>query len=529
MRQMSIILLSVLLLGIAGGPPPTAVRAQTLQVRPRFEQAPCPFTLGPGMVAGTTVRCGYLVVPADRTTPNGRTIRLAVAIFKNPNSTPAPDPVVFLQGGPGLPLLSIAAHVPLQALFATFAQRSNRDIIMLDQRGTGYSQQALGCPELAAARYRAIVQFRPLDQNLTSAQRLALLLRAERQCRARLVHAGIDLAAYTVAEDAADVRDLRLALGYTTWNLYGNSYGTRVAQEALRLDPSGIRSVVLDSALPLQRTAPFDILPQTARAFATVFAECADDAACTTDYPHLATVFDRVVARLNAHPVRLPIVVMSARGPVPTGRWYPVPATGENLVETTFSLLQGGAARMMPRMIFDLQKGDTTLFAQAYAGTQSSLPISAGTYLSVVCSEDAPYTSPQQIVAAAQTLPTSMRSAFLPPLFGALRECETWDVPGVAATEKEPVRSAIPTLLLAGEHDPLTAPANALLIARGLHRSVTLTFPNTGHGVMGTGPCPDRIIAAFLDHPSTKPDAGCITGMRGFQFMGTGRYRRPIK
>ena len=306
------------------------------------------------MVALKTVHCGYLVVPADRGRPNGRTLRLAVAIFKSPSPTPAPDPVVVLQGGPGLPLLSIAAHVPLQALLAAFSGGGNRDIIMLDQRGTGYSQQSLSCPELAAARYRSIVQDRPLDQNLTSAQRLALLLRAERLCRARLVHAGIDLAAYTVAEDAADVRDLRLALGYKVWNLHGTSYGTRVAMEAMRLDPAGIRSVVLDSALPLQRTAPFDILPQTARAFASVFAECAADPACAAAYPHLATVFERVVARLNAHPVRLPVLAMGARGPAPTGRRYPVPANGENLVETAFGLLQGGAAGMLPRMIFDL-------------------------------------------------------------------------------------------------------------------------------------------------------------------------------
>src|SRR5438105_1840450 len=128
----------------------------------------------------------------------------------------------------------------LQALFAAFSGGGNRDIIMLDQRGTGYSQQSLGCPELAAAQYRPIVQYRSLDQNLTSAQRLARLFGAERQCRDRLIHAGIDRAAYTVAADAADVRDLRLALGYKIWNLHGTSYGTRVAMEVMRLDPDGI-------------------------------------------------------------------------------------------------------------------------------------------------------------------------------------------------------------------------------------------------------------------------------------------------
>jgi pimeloyl-ACP methyl ester carboxylesterase len=506
MHHVTAILLGVLLFGFAAAPSPSAARAAAPRAAHRFAPAPCPFTLGPGMVAGKTVRCGYLVVPADRGRPNGRTLRLAVTIFKSPSPTPAPDPVVVLQGGPGLPLLSIAAHIPLPALFSAFAPRGNRDIIMLDQRGTGYSQQSLSCPELAAAQYRPIVQDRSLNLNLTSAQRLALLLRVERGCRARLVHAGIDLADYTVAEDAADVRDLRLSLGYKVWNLHGTSYGTRVAMEAMRLDSSGIRSVVLDSALPLQRTAPFDILPQSARAFATVFAACAADPACATTYPHLASVFERVVARLNAHPVRLPILGMGPRGPVPTGREYPVAANGENLVETAFGLLQGGGASMLPKLIFDLPKGDISLFAQAYAVTQSSLPFSAGTYLSVVCAEDAPYTSRQMLIQAAQALPASLRSTFLPALLGALSECAAWRVPAVPASEKAPLRSAIPTLLLAGQIDPLTAPANAALIARGLPRSITLTVPHTGHGVTGTGPCPARIIAAFLDHPATKPD-----------------------
>jgi pimeloyl-ACP methyl ester carboxylesterase len=518
-RYLSFLILGALLPGIFGILPRDAVQEQ---VRPRFEQAPCPFPLGPGMIAGKTVRCGYLEVPADRTTPNGRTLRLAVTIFKSASHTPPPDPVVVLQGGPGLPLLSIAAHMPLSALFSSFAPGANRDLILLDQRGTGYSQQRLSCPALAAAGYRAIVQFRPLDQKVTAAQRLSVLLRAERQCRARLVHAGIDLAAYTVAEDAADVRDLRLALGYRTWNLHATSYGTRVAMDAMRLDPAGIRSVVLDSALPLQRTAPFDILPQTAQAFATVFAACAADTPCAVAYPHVASVFEQVVARLNAHPVPMPILAVGARGLVPTGHQYPVPANGETLVETAFGLLQGGAASMLPEMIFDLQKGDTTLFAQAYAATQSSLPFNAGTYLSVVCAEDAPYTSRQALTTAARRLPASLRSTFLPALLDALTECAAWQVSAVLPAEKAPVHSVIPTLLLAGQIDPLTAPANATLIAQGLPKSITLTFPHTGHGVTGTGPCPARIIAAFLDHPGTKPDTSCIVAMRGFHFLGTG-------
>jgi pimeloyl-ACP methyl ester carboxylesterase len=518
MRHVSTFLSGVLLLGSVGVAPPAASHAQTLRVQPRFEPARCPFTPGPGPVIGKTVRCGYLVVPAQRGRPEGRALRLAVAIVKSLSPHPAPDPVVFLQGGPGVPLLSdAAARLPLQDLFSEVAPGGNRDIILLDQRGTGYSQQDLGCPELASVQYRPIVQYRSLDQNLTSAQRLARLLGAERRCRARLVRAGVDLAAYTLAEDAADVRDLRLALGYKTWNLRGISYGTRVAMEAMRLDPTGIRSVVLDAALPLQRTAPFDIMPQAAHAFATVFAACAADRACNAGYPHLAGTFERVVATLNAHPVRLPILTMPATkqpgsGPVPTGRWYPVPANGENLVDTALGLLQEGAAEVLPQMLSGLQQGDVTLFAQAYATMQFLQPFNAGTYLSVVCSEDAPSTSRQKLITMAQSLPASLRSTFLPALLDALTECATWQVPAVPPAEKAPLHSAVPTLLLAGQLDPLTAPANAALIAQGLPRSFTFTFPHAGHGT-GTGPCPAGIIAAFLDHPTTKPDAACSAGM----------------
>jgi pimeloyl-ACP methyl ester carboxylesterase len=198
-----------------------------------FQQAPCPFTLGQGLVEGKDVRCGFVVVPEDRSQPKSPTIRLAVAIFKTSSPHPAPDPVLVLGGGPGDALLEKAGPT-----YTAGNLPSNRDLILLDQRGAGYSQPSLkyGYPSM---------------------------------------NAGLNLNAFTTLESAADVHDLIRALGYRQVNLDGVSYGTRLALTLMRLFPADLRSVVLDSVLPPQVNAFTSRPPAAARAFAVLFHGCA--------------------------------------------------------------------------------------------------------------------------------------------------------------------------------------------------------------------------------------------------------------
>src|SRR5256884_8424987 len=226
-------------------PPPKngpATTAPTSQATPatqvttaNFRSAPCPFPVGSGIVEGKTLKCGYVTVPESRSNPKEGMVQLAVAIFKSPNVQNDPNPVVRLEGGPGGPSLDNWARYITSANYATFV--FNHDLIMFDQRGTGYSTPSLKCPETLQN------QFETLDKHLSATDFERLQLQALRACHDRLVRSGVDLNTFNALENAADVHDLILALGYKQANLYGVSYGTRLALTTMRLFPSVVRGV----------------------------------------------------------------------------------------------------------------------------------------------------------------------------------------------------------------------------------------------------------------------------------------------
>ena len=206
--------------------------------------------------------CGYLIVPEDRSDPDSQPISLHVAVFTSESEEPAPDPIVYLEGGPGGHALEIVPFI-FEDRIAPFL--TNRHFIVFDQRVVGYSEPNLDCPELIALTHET------LDQQLSVEEQRAGGLSASLACRDRLIGEGVNLKAYTSAENAADLNALRQALGYEEWNLYGISYGTRLALTAMRDHPEGIRSVVLDSAYPLQVDLPTSLLSNADRAFSQLF------------------------------------------------------------------------------------------------------------------------------------------------------------------------------------------------------------------------------------------------------------------
>jgi pimeloyl-ACP methyl ester carboxylesterase len=231
------LLLSVVLLTI-----PVPALAQSTDVLPRFEPERCPKLEGAETLADAT--CGYLVVPESRGLALSRTIRLMVAKYPARSPEKRPDPVVYLAGGPG----DIA---PLEAnglIAADFIR--DRDILVLSQRGTMFSEPSLTCASIDDFA-RAALGLRFYSEATKRAH-----LAATEACRRKLTAAGADLSAYNSTESAADVADLRKVLGYAAWNIYGTSYGSYLAQTIMRDHPAGIRSVVLDSVLPPTYSVP---------------------------------------------------------------------------------------------------------------------------------------------------------------------------------------------------------------------------------------------------------------------------------
>jgi pimeloyl-ACP methyl ester carboxylesterase len=320
-----IIILSALLLGVSL----TAAQGRAL---PRFEPTDCQFNDD-----FFDVTCGSLIVPEDRANPNSIEIRLHVAIFASTSANPAPDPVVYLEGGPGgdaLYFIEYSFPVLVEPLL------DKRDVIVFDQRGTGYSFPRLDCPEVGNLQYDI------LDENLPADENIRLTIEALDVCRMRLESRGYNLAAYNSAENAADLADLRVALGYESWNLYGISYGTRLALTTLRDYPEGIRSVVIDSVLPPQVSLFDEITANADRAFNTLFLNCTRDPVCRASYPYLGSLFVETVTRLNTEPAQMYI-----NHPL-TGREYEVLVDGNRLVALTFHALYSvDLIPLLPRII----------------------------------------------------------------------------------------------------------------------------------------------------------------------------------
>jgi len=472
---------------------------------PRFERAACQFAVPTGQV----VDCGYLTVLERHDIPGSQPIRLHVAIFRTQSENPAPDPVVYLEGGPGGSALEAAPYSFNQSLAPFLA---DRDVIIFDQRGVGYSEPALDCPEVVELAYET------LDEDLSPEEALARSTDAICDCHDRLVSEGVNLRAYNSAESAADLNDLRVALGYEEWNLFGTSYGTRLALTAMRDYPEGIRSVILDSTYPPQ-VSLYEEMPANAdRAFTVFFEGCAADPVCSEAYPDLETVFYQLVDRLNASPVTFQV-----RQHV-TGETYDVLFDGDALFGFVFqSLYATEVIPVLPKIILDVNDGNHETLAVLLGSYLAQMEfVSVGMQYSVQCGEEVRFSAPGDFSAAAAAYPELQGFLESNPTLGEslFTICEMWGAEEADPIENELVSSDIPTLVLAGEYDPIAPPAWGELAAKTLDNSFYYEFPGVGHGasVSGEG-CPLSVALAFLDDPTAEPDTSCLARMDGPSFL----------
>jgi len=474
-------------------PPPVEVR---------FEPADCMF----GDVNG--VDCGYLYVPEDRSQPGGAQIRLAVAIIRSSNPNPAPDPV--------LPLFSWLSGPGAHALYSTQGFMigfkgilANRDVILLDRRGAGYSSPALDCPELKSQALE------DAPQNLSQEASEQHRFEAYRVCHDRLEQEGINLSVYTSAEDAADVNDLRVALGYKEWNIYGDTYGARLALRIMRDFPEGVRSVVLDSVYPPQANWDAEAAVNAERALNLLFERCASDEACNAAYPNLETVFYEAATQLDANPISLDVVSQETQDKTS------VLINGDRMINLIVHLLNlTDALPYIPGWIYKFYEGDAgsdfMLKPLMYFFVFSHEVSSEGKGLSVQCGEEISVRSTQDSEAANAEVSPRLQETVDQGRYLAL--CPAWDVEPTAAIEIQPVVSDIPTLLLTGDNDPGLPPAWSIATAENLSHSYYFEFLWASQGlVYGASPasvCAKSMISAFLADPTTKPASTCMDGLR---------------
>jgi pimeloyl-ACP methyl ester carboxylesterase len=460
----------------------------TANYQPVFEPAACAFTVP----AGTSPECGYLAVPEHRSRPDGPSIRLHVAIFRNHARLRMPEAVVHLAGGPGSSSLASAAYLFSYGMGAVLDQE---DLVLFDQRGTGYSQLRLDCPEREELAPVLLEGNLPVDGNEQ------LILDAFRGCRDRLLTQGIDLAAYNSAASAADLNDLRIVLGYEKLDLYAVSYGTRLALTLMRDHPEAVRSAVLDSTYPLEVNLYTALAANAQRAFDIFFANCAADPICNMAYPDLQNVFYDLVDRLNASPVTVAIQA--------GGTEWAVRLDGGLLVDVLFTGLYNPSVTVgMPRMIYEIRSGEYgTLRTRLRLYFEHSSAL--GMQMSVQCNEELPFDTMDAAYAAAQGVRPEIAGYYLESIEPLFEACQDWSGGSPDPRENLPVRSDIPTLVLAGQGDPITPPEWGRRAASELSHAYYHEFAGNGHWVTRSSQCALQMALAFWQEPATDPTAEC--------------------
>jgi pimeloyl-ACP methyl ester carboxylesterase len=477
--------------------------ATAQEALPRIEPTDCGFETW-----HEDLFCGDLVVPQDRSNPNAGTIRLRFAVFPAwGEGEIAADPVVYLEGGPGGDLLTSMPWA--YSVIETFNEK--RPVVLFDQRGTGLSRPGLDCPEYDNTVYEM------LGEDAGAATTRQRILDALNACKRRLESRGVSLSAYNSVENAADLDDLRVALGYEQWNLYGISYGTRLALTAMRDTPDGIRSVIIDSVLPLE-VHNYDEMPANLdRALNTFFLDCALNAECNAAYPRLGTRFYETVAQLNATPAEVRI-----NHPT-TQVEYVVRVDGSQLVGVAFgSLYNPSYIYSLPAIIQDAHAGDYSLLARGLeAVLQDQEGFSMGMHFAVQCSEEAPFALRESVVSAISAFPALSSYFETEPITGTmiLDICQAWGLRAAVPDENAPVTSPIPTLVMAGQYDPITPPRWARMVADALPNSYYYEYPGQGHGVTVGDYCASEMALAFVDNPTAAPDSSCMADIPPMEFF----------
>lgn len=443
---------------------------------PAFEQRPCDL---PGTTPQATARyrCGTVSVPRDRSEPGAGAFRLAVVIVKSEARSRQADPVAYVTAGPDVPPTNRATAIAAREARSI---APDRDLILVDPRGSGHSEPAL-CPDLAREQVAALA---------SGLDRQALLVAwrdAYATCRLEMADDGVKPEWFGSQASAEDLEAVRQALGIGRWNLYAPSHGTTTALNLMALHPESVRAVVLDS-IPGPDPRPD---PQRKRdgALDRFFAACRGDAACALGHPDLAARYAEALRTLDVEPVAVPmppglgVQVFDLRG-----------TTFGIIVDRLLSSRPG--ATILPAFIAAAAGRDAAALEPILAGVARGVEaMSLGDMAAVGCRDEPGWRGPQ----ADGDLQVGR---YVPGM------CKDWSPLGPPMIV--PQGSTIPSLVVAGSLDPSTPPDAARFLAKALGASATLIDgAGDAHGPLGAS-CMSGLLAAFVRDPSGAVDRSCV-------------------
>jgi pimeloyl-ACP methyl ester carboxylesterase len=432
-------------------------------------------------------KCTWIPVAENPADPDSMRIKLKVAVIPALTKKAGRDPLTVIGGGPGGS--SIEFYVLHSAAFSGIVR--NRDILLIDQRGTGESN-SLDCPALQPLQNK-------VDDDLDTKT-----VTETRDCLAALQ---ADTRFYTTTVAVWDIDYVREKLGYEKLNIYGISYGTRVALHYMRRYPQHTRAVILDAVLPPEVILGPDIAVHSQRALDEVSKRCAESEFCNLAYPELNSEIDVLLARLRRQKISVKVLDSVTQQ-----------FTDQYLTETDLANLlrlmvyRPETVSILPQLIYQANKSGhyapLKMLAMQYTD-QLSAQISVGMHNSVVCTEDIPFIDKTGYDKA------SLANTYLGTrLLDYLQTvCRAWPAGVMDEDLKQPLQSSLPVLLLSGSADPITPPDYADRLTKGLTNAVHLIGPGQGHGLLLSGCIPDLMQQFIETTTPSELDTACINDL----------------
>lgn len=433
------------------------------------------------------VQCGTLVVPENYAKADGEKININFVVLPAIDSSQEKQPLMFLAGGPGQAAAELSGQI-----YTGFSEiRKTRDLLLIDQRGTGKSHP-LQCEESIAMDPYTVIPEDFSDEDIAT-------------CLAQLTG---DLSQYNSENAIRDFDAVREALGHQQVHIYGGSYGTRAGLVYMRMFPSAIKSAVLDSVGPIE--VPIGLFGKSAeQSFAQLLNNCQNDAMCAKQYPDLAKEFADISAKLSLAPVTVEI----AHPRLGTNTEFTI--SKDKFISTIQMQLYSMQTRsLVPLLIHQAYLGDYKPLAGLIAQGEGGMGIYIGLHFNIVCNEDIP-----KISASMKATDADNSFAQGMSLDMMAKVCATWPTYQPSADFYQTVTADIPTLILSGALDPVTPASNGEKSDKSLPNSRHIISENNAHIVASTA-CGISIVNEFLERQMPQDlDVSCLAEIPDESFM----------
>ncbi len=431
----------------------------------------------------------YLQVPENWDEPTSKFIKIAVSVLKNTSNKEAAKAVVFIQGGPG------GSGIELVGNWRDHPLRKENDIVLLDIRGTGFSEPRL-CPDLGEAFLKILAknQTVTIDEN----EKVAMAL----SCKQDLLNRGVDINAYNSLSIAKDLHALKTQLGYKKWHVYGVSYGTYMAQVYASTFLEDIESLILDSPIDDLATYYTKNTSNFVTSLSMVFEKCKQDPACNQQYPDLENIFYQVVENLEQQPIKVSIDTK-------IGDSDEFVYNAEDFkVAIQQALYHKQLIEVIPLLIYQFYHENEAALGNLVAAFSSLLSMDYGVYYCVSCNEVLPNNEFSEFKINA--LKHQQLNGGISFYQSDFKVCEKWNEHKTDSLLLKHNLSSLdtltaPVLVFSGEYDPITPSANGLNVQQKFTKSYLVNAHTFGHAA-SFSPIGNEITTAFANDLSTKPN-----------------------